>query len=149
MRSGDLWGHWRYAQSSGPWRPIQWSVKSSVFIWKFFSRWTFSSDAHWLSHTFAFTQTTGCCELIIPLTDVVGIGGITIKLLRNVRWTFTTLKLNNTKRFLLRSCHLRYSCCQSNKTKESYPITRTTATIVFPVAFEPTHNFLRLIWVII
>ena len=107
----------------------------------------------WSSHTFAFTQTTGHCKLIMPSTDVVGIGGITIKLptkrtLNCYNW-FTTLELQNIKRFILSSWHLRYYCCQRNKSKESYPLTRTTKTIFISVSFECTHNFLRLIWVII
>ena len=97
MRSGDLGGHWR--------SPVLWTTATnpavsdiiSIYL-KFLLSLNILLGHSWSSHSFAFTQTTGSCKLIMPSTDVVGIGGPRLNCLRNARWTVTTdLQLSNCK----------------------------------------------------
>ena len=70
----------------------------------------------WPSCTFSFTKVPRCLKLLIPVYNVIGRWGITV---RNRNNWFTLHKFQHTKCFLLRSRHYRFVTSQTEREKGS------------------------------
>ena len=106
------------------------------------------------SCTFSFTKAPCCLKLLIPASNAIGRGGITVKLspecpLHRNSW-FMFRKLQHTKRFLLQSRHYRFgtllnereggewdcTCAQNLNTCCSIPCGKLTNAGVFKTVME-------------